>query len=344
MIDNIFIEVKYNHAPFGDEVTVDKKSSKQKAVYQKPVYVQGEFPGCPLKVQSIGNGKFIRVQGSFSLFLQGHNSFGSNRLFSLCHKAITVAFTELNIPIRRSLKAAIRKAKLFEIDCSGSIKLSSNRQVGAAILQIGRSCLSAKNTIRVFRNETIYVNEKKRRRRIMFYDKQKQWEAKREKYPALNRLPHIDKVDRYVENVIRVEARFGSVKLKEIGLARVSDWKVETVRRLMVESLTELKLRGNITTSNERDIIEKLADADQIRFYAVQARPEIIEKMPKRTAARLRHNCRNIGLNVDLPFKDSPQVAELAQLLDAEKLRMSFPRWARRANAVAGYAASRRGN
>lgn len=335
MLDNITLTINWPHEQFGDKRTRENQNTGKKVGTREAIVIHGARKGATLEVRSLNDGTGIRVSGSFPMYLQGHNAFGANNMLRLCEQTVRHVFKKLKIEIRPQLRNAIKNAKLSRVDVTGGFRLPSVQVMPEAIQGIGEAMATSVAGARFISKGTVHIENIHRQTTVLFYDKKGKWDQAPLAQLALS-SDERRRVSKYVEGLLRFEVRLWDHKLAALELTKVSAWTATTVHELLTKRLAEFAFDAGLELSNYEDVSDKLSSSALRNFKLYSENSSVFKDFSRSSLARLRAECRAIGINIDQPPPNRTRVLLLRDLLRPDRMRYRFPGWAKQLGRVAG--------
>lgn len=287
--------------------------------------------------------------GCPALFLQGHNGMGSNDFRGLVEVVVPLVLEASGVEYDENIRVAIERgdyivhevhiAELHEMpyrsiaDFCDSIRKHAPRAVCATSLETGKGI-----GVRLFPNS--------RSRRVLIYDKRNYFRDKPKKHFArlVGLLPKGDEhraqlvdgfkqMKKYLRGGVRIESRLKDA-LKTLKLAKGSDWKKGTARKVHLTTLQKMPL-GNVPAALEgAGVISKIAD-DKLRMCVQlwMAGHDVRNSFKSRaTYHRYRQKALE-ELGIDFSKRPTQGDHDWNRIIDETSI-IPVPKWAKRSGFV----------
>ena len=196
--------------------------------------------GTTATVWSKKSGQLLQIECSAAKFLTGHNVFGSENLNRIILDISKRVCRYLKIKPTAKEKQAIKAGdvRLFRVDLAAHFRLPSKFTVRSFQNALKMQLAFTQRSFATYADETLYVNQHSDMRPIKIYDKGE--EILFHRLPQ--DLPDKEAIERYTQNLVRVEMTFRSRFLRIIKMSQVKEWDKEKARNLFKEDLLKLNL------------------------------------------------------------------------------------------------------
>lgn len=210
--------------------------------------------GSNIKINTLGgaNSNKIQIEGNPAKFLQGHNLFGINdasKLIFLTVKQL-IENTDLGLNPTQAQLEDIKNGmvKITRLDINRNFHLRSKIDADRWIIEARDGMtMSHYGQVKVF-NSSLYFGKGEKTKELKFY-------AKGAEIIANNSLPRnlqtLELVE-YANKLLRFEIRFNSKWLSSENLSYALNWNDRLVESLLDESLSRIKLSGNMQLTDEK--------------------------------------------------------------------------------------------
>lgn len=200
----------------------------------------------------------LYISGNPAKFFQGHNLFGSGRVFPLVYdfvRAVTAAVGVVSVPMMR----AVREGNFYltRIDLTASFELENIFQV-RTWLKSATAYASGKNQkISDYDGKTLYMGEYSRRKTVKLYCKADDLKA----HPLSLKLSKEQTIflTKWAQNKLRAEVTLRNMALRDMGMRHGSAWQLEGIESMIYgREIGNLKLSGDYNlTEEEIDLMPK---------------------------------------------------------------------------------------
>lgn len=357
MIDWLTVVVPFNGPEIsGGRVIQIDQDGEIVSEFSRFLPLEGSY-SAKVAVSTEGKGK-LKISGNPAKFLQGHNLFGSDDLFSLSYRFILKVLQLIGCHDLQTLVAVqAGEFTIYRIDLTNSFELEDRSQV-RAWLRAAKVYASGKNQKTDSKGSTLYIGRESRRVSIKAYCKADEIE----KHPIAGNHFTDDQVKQlheWAENKLRIEVTLRSMALKKIVLYEFLDKEYLLLKRIHGDRLKPAIVRENEEAAslfyaknwrhvNVQEIYIMKANKMQLPGN-LQLSMEDIEQLPNRYKAaykiwreggHYRHYCsertyyyykayfmKHHGINLDiLPEPKKCQVIPLIRPLTAKPAEI--PEWA----------------
>lgn len=279
----------------------------------------------------------IKVQASLPKLLQGHNVFGSNKMFDLCLAVTELVYEGLELEMTdRERDLLIRRGfRVGRADLTVSFPVGSEANVIAVLYEIRNQLLAKGQKISSYENamslETVYVDPRSSWISIKFYNKYLE---------LLNNSPlpfDLSMRDRLLDaakSLVRMEITMRWAALKYYGLDWADAWSTKLVREIVCKHLTEFNFTGIVKGSVDLPDLNDLKPDLRTTYGLWASGADVRRHYHPATFKRRQHDLLAL-LDVDIGRRprSSPPMS-LRTVLSPTKMRFNYPRWLRQAEGV----------
>ena len=253
MIDWIDLEIDIEHEPLGDEYYkrfVDDTEIAQVCFNQQ---VYGSYSSViNVKSMNVRNGiaRRLKIFGNPLKWKQGHNLFGTNNVQSLCRSLILDILSVIGLDTSEDEAQAINDGRYLirKIHITECFQLKTVTDVLHWIEGVFYCSKSNHKDKTLYENNTLYFGKGSRRWTVKIYSKGKELE----RHPLPRSLAMRGELERFAQNLLRVELELETMELKDMGLKYGSDWKEGIPEKLFNEKMQDIVIPENIPLSDEK--------------------------------------------------------------------------------------------
>lgn len=305
--------------------------------YRTRKKVKGEYAWGSIIVRSLKGGRLILLEGSPAMYLQGHNAFASNGVFSLCYMAACKALRAVGLRFDAdALSKAVRRARVARLDLSCALKLPPGVPVGPVIEELQIALTRAGNDVNAYRDETAVMPSSYAPRNL-FYDKAKDMEKRLSKRWREGGFEGAEYLAGKLDGVIRFETQLKRQWLKAKRLDRVASWTSELARAVLTEQLERSFVRGNLKVRRWPALYYEI-DNNELRTTFALWLAGFDLSLHKKRRALLYHRKALLEHGVDIRWSSRgiPMAdIEIADVLRDAKRWLSFTKGARERGLIA---------
>lgn len=242
MIDWTVATFPVIHEPFGDVINNIKTKTNDERAYRKKFALKNGTSS--LLVQSVGNGKKLKVSGNYANYLQKHNIFGSNNLRGLAVDIFVLVTSKLGLGYSDAEMQDVIDGNfaIKEVHVAGNFRSQNRNEVHLIVHEIDRHWHDLGKNVSNYGVETVYLNQHSTDLSLKFYDKRKQLSD----CPLPKGIPQRDRLLKYAEGLVRAELTFGAAELKRRGLDKGSNWTVGIAKALLNDEIAKSGIYGTI--------------------------------------------------------------------------------------------------
>ncbi len=329
MIDWSLVQFPLLHAPLSSGVLVSVNADGTED-WRSPKRVQatGSFEKS-ISVKSIGgdgsgNATHLWMNGNPSKFLQGHNVFGSDDLTSLLYDVFLKLVNQFGLkPTPEELeRIRVGDYELTMVDINYSFLLPSRGDVLAFIraLEFKAKTRHGKPSTK---GGTLYFGKTSEYWAMKFYCKAEEIQTTRGKLPVEIQNKGIEK---WVDNILRVELRLLSKQLKRLNILKVKDLNKLITKQLFNEYLRKIDMTDQIKLTDE--VMLNMPNKLRSTYTLWTEGHDLRSMISKSAYYRHRKELKEFGINIDLrpeSIKKS-NVIPLVRILEAQPAEV--PHWA----------------
>lgn len=265
MIDWLTVAIPYDHhQPIngGCVVSIDPEGATE-WLTEKSFKVQGSYEAS-LQIRSEQQMTAdyywsISLSGNFVKFLQGHNVWGTSKLFDLTVSAFVKAFEQIGFQYElEKLVKAVYQGFVKRIDVTENYDLGCDVAAEQFLYALERSANLRHRGSGALdkRGTTLYFGKHSRRWALKVYLKYRELLAHK---PSFAGCPTgSGKVTNYALGLVRFELVFRAKELEKLGLSRVCYWNNEKSESLYNRYLSKLNCSDNMKTSDHLPSLEGL--------------------------------------------------------------------------------------
>lgn len=329
MIDWSLTHFPILHTPLSSGVVISVNADGTED-WRSPKRVQatGSFEKS-ISVKSIGGDGFGRathlwMNGNPSKFLQGHNVFGSDDIVSLLFDVFLKLITQFNLKPTEEEIEVIRAGDypIVMVDINYSFLLPSRADVLAFIraLEFKAKTRHGKPSTK---GGTLYFGKTSEYWAMKFYCKAEEIQTTRGKLPLQIQNKGIEK---WVDNILRIELRLLSKQLKRLNIIKVKDLNQITVKQLFNQYLRQIDMTEQIKLTDQ--VMQNMPNKLRSTYTLWSEGHDLRSLISKSAYYRHRKDLKAFGINIDLrpeSIKKS-NVIPLVRILEAQPVEV--PHWA----------------
>lgn len=311
--------------PGATVATVTDKANQVIKTYGNRMPMTGKYGAHRVYVRTMDSGKTLQFEGSPFAYLHGQNVFTSSRLLQGCRKVIRRAFKKFEIAPSEALLQRLRDGDidLQRVDLAVNFRLGSEEEVLRVLKQIGRQLNEHGRPMKRCGSTVMLTPRNGIEDSIAFYAKGPQMRQS-QKY---EKLPGREELLNECENMLRVEIRLRSGKLRQLGLNKAKDWKRNTASRVF--ELYMAKLRFLEVTSgplNEADL-NGLSNPQRIALALHKSGVDLSMVYTQATLKRRLAEFKEMGIDLRCPNQPKISITRLSKYLSRKKVINDPPQW-----------------
>jgi II/X family phage/plasmid replication protein len=274
------------------------------------------------------HGRYVRVSGCPSKFLQGHNVFGSNDLHGIAIAMLERICTVIGTEPTELDRADWRRGNigLTMVDVTESWELSSRDQVRSALQALSEFARLKNRGGAVVRGGTNYWGQHSRRWALKCYGKGDELEAKKRGHKLPYDLPMRDEVTAYADRLLRFELRLLSLELRKQDAHVAKSWVPGFAQVLHSNAMDKLEISE--AAMLKPDKLEGLPPRLALAYQSWQSGHDLRAMLSRATFYRYRAELLKHGVDIALRRPHAPEsnVVPLRVVLHARPV--SVPAWA----------------
>lgn len=208
----------------------------------KKISVPGAY-GARAVVKSVRNATKLVIECSAPKFLTGQNVFGSEKLqpqvTAIVKKVCHYLDIRLSPQERKNVEDGL--VALHRIDVVGHLKMKNRDMVDKLLRNLKMQIMFLDRTTSNYNDQTLYIDQNSDWKSLKFYGKAAEVNFR----PLDETLPHRDFIERYCEDLFRIELVLRRRFLKARGIKYVRDWSPKIGRKILRTEISDLKLTDN---------------------------------------------------------------------------------------------------
>lgn len=243
------INIRHKCIKQGEIVSIDQDGEVEYRIAKRQTFEGSYSTKFTLKsqgeVDEHGYSNEIYFSGNPSKFLQGHNVFGTDNVFSLLVN--TIDQCDLNRQLldidRNDLMGAARNAKITRLDLNDALQFESQNQVRAYIKQLSLIA-HTRNGRPQQKGWTLKFNPSSRRWKLIVYSKGD--EIKNGKAKLKDNFPDKEFLEQEAQKMCRIELRLLSEELKDLRLNTLKEITSERIAQVYENYVGRVKMSEQV--------------------------------------------------------------------------------------------------
>lgn len=269
----------------------------------------------------------MTMEFSPTMYLVGHNVFGTNHLDRLVLGVLKLIYGHFRLPFTERDEAfyADKGVGLSRVDLTASFLVGSQSKV---INTMGLLCdhlLDHGQDIVVHEGphgvETVYVGKSSSRSAVKFYNKYLEILAKNKS----SALPYFMELLSFTEKAVRFEVTLRAPDLKYYGLENSKAWSVSTVREILEAKLHELGLSSQVLAELPEKVEAGLTHEKHSKYSLWLAGNDMRQHYPVHTFNRDRKIFLEKGIDIARTHAYAQDAAILSERLSVGQMKMTWP-------------------
>lgn len=287
------------HLPDSTTATVTSSNGELIKEYQNRSAIHNEQDTHSVNVRTETGNKLL-VEGSPFAFLYGQNLYTSANLKKGCFRTLVRVCKHFGFKPSKDLQEMWRAGdiNLTRADLAVDFKFETDYLVIEALKQIKRQLVEMDTTMKTNRTSVSFSPRNGVKYSITFYAKGPQMrQLKRYK-----KSPYCKPLGTEAEGVFRIELRLMHSELCELGLDKVSAWKLNTPNEIFSKYFNKLNFLnvtcGELTIDELANIDSKLRPV----FAMHKSGVNLSQVYKKRTLQRYQSKFRAKGIDIKCPI------------------------------------------
>ena len=245
LLDTIKIVVDCDHRGWLEnnqqqhDLGVKNVITKATSSLYKKINVPGAY-GARAEVKSVLNGTKLVIECSAPKFLTGQNVFGSEELQPQVLAIVkqVCKYLVLRLSPQEWRKVEDGLVAIHRVDVVGHLKMKNREMVGKLLRNLKMQIMFLDKATSNYKDQTLYIDQNSDWKSLKFYGK-----AAEINYRPLNEsLPHREFIERYCEDLFRLELVLRRRFLKAKGIKYVRDWTPKIGRSILRSDVIDLGL------------------------------------------------------------------------------------------------------
>lgn len=279
--------------------------------------------------RSIKNGDFLIVKGNPAQYFQGHNLFGTSRIFDLAIHWLCAVLGQLGIKPSGEELASWRagNVEVRRVDIAENYKFVNSEVVRAVIRETAFYLIENGHPVSTYRHfATIYYQQYSRRWALKMYDKGARY---KKFFPPLAKLGVWQMLTEYAQGLMRVELCLRKPELSQKRLNVLSAWKDVHPRRLFKARLKRIIPTSSMSVFEVPEALNCLGPMERLILKFYEDGNDLSRFLSSRTVMRYRKRFSDQGVHLCRKRSSHFPTVKLSDALSGRRCARKIPTWAR---------------